>query len=292
MVWSMTGFGSGSARDEQCSYNVEIRSVNHRYCDVRTHLPSELSTLQGHFDSRVRKRAQRGRVDVTISMSYLPTVSVMPRIDLARARGYQKAYQELSDALEMKAELTLETIASSPGVLRSPEFTKEAEALLEVLSPAVDQAMEGLMRMRKQEGESIQKEIEAHLKKIIVWVEEVAKLVPVAVQEKKGRLEKRLQELLEDNAIEPMRLAQEVAVIVDRTDITEELERLGSHLNQFHTMLSSDDLVGRKLDFLLQEMNREVNTIGSKSGNTGIAHRVVELKSELERVREQVQNIA
>jgi len=290
MPRSMTGFGVARASDGPRTYVVEVRSVNHRYCDVRTHLPGDLGALGPEIEARVRKAIRRGRVDVSVAVEVAEGATVEPSVDLARARGYKAAYEKLAKELGLEPRIELAQIASAPGVIRGDQQGAGSDPRESVLS-AVDDGLRELGRMRETEGATLCAQLSAHLATVAGLVDLVREQLPGVAAERKRRLEDRLTALLEDNKLDPARLAQEVAILADRADVTEELERLDSHVDQFRALLESSDAVGRRLDFLIQEMNREVNTIGSKSSDAQLAYVVVDLKTELERLREQIQNL-
>lgn len=291
MPRSMTGFGSASAEDGERLFTVEMRSVNHRYCDLKLHLPSELQGLAARLEPVVRRRLSRGRIDVNVSLNGGVEASAAPRVDLARARGYRDALRALSDALGLEGEVSLAMVASAPGVIRPPEGVQDLDRVAEVLERIVEAAVGDLEKMRHREGAALAENLRGHLSATRTFVSAIRLEVPRASEARRAKLEERLAALLGDRGLDPSRLAQEVAVLADRSDITEETERLESHIEQFDRLLQEDEPVGRKLDFLVQEMNREANTVGAKCSDARIAHLVVELKAELERLREQVQNL-
>lgn len=290
MPRSMTGFGVARSEDGTHTFAVEVRSVNHRYCDVRTHLPNDLAHLSPEIEAQVRKRVRRGRVDITVSTQVSEEATVEPTVDLARARGYKAAYQKLAEALGLQAQLDLALIAQAPGVMRAEAARSPTDPKQPVLQ-AVSQGLEELARMREDEGAALATQLQMHLTEVRRMVAAIVEMVPKVNAERRRRLDERLSTLLGDNRLDPGRLAQEAALLADRADVTEEIERMDSHIEQFGKLLEADEPVGRKLDFLLQEMNREVNTVGSKSSDPDLAYLVVDLKTELERLREQVQNL-
>lgn len=290
-VRSMTGFGSAQARIGDRVFVIELRSVNHRYCDVRVHLPPELTGLEGRIEALVRRRVERGRVEVGVEVSFAPGAIAEPRIDLARARGYRAALDRLAADLGIPAAVSLELIASAPGVVRPPDLTVDLDELSTALEPAFEAALRDLLAMRDREGEALAAELQRRLVRAQGLVGAVRSHLPGSAKERRARLEARMNELLGDRALDPGRLAMELAVLADRADVSEELARLDSHFAQLELLRSALEPVGRKLDFLLQELNREANTIGSKTASAAIAHVIVELKAELERMREQVQNV-
>ena len=291
MLRSMTGFGTARTEAAGWVYAFEARSVNHRYCDVRVHVPSDLSGLVGRFEATARKKIRRGRVDIGLAVSHADDATVVPCVDLARARGYKKAYELVAEDLSLPKSISLEAIAGAPGVIRSPEIASDLDDTWTVLEPVLVEALADLEKMRVKEGTALESELSKHLGVVRTIVDGIKTGIPEALAERKARLSERVQDLLGDVALDPMRMAQELAILADRADVTEELERLESHCAQFEKLVSETQPVGRKLDFLLQEMNREGNTIGSKSSSSGIAYLVMDLKAELERMREQVQNV-
>jgi uncharacterized protein (TIGR00255 family) len=288
---SMTGFGAGRAADGDRLFTIEARSVNHRYCDVRVHLPHDLSQLEARLEAEVRKKVDRGRVDVSLEVSYVAGAVARPEVDVAKARGYRDALLLLAKELDLEPEIRLKTIAELPGVIRSGESAIDPERLTQTLLAALAGALTEMIEMRDREGRALDAELRARLSTVVKLVEQIRAEVPRANADKKTRLELRLTELVADRNLEPARLAQEVAILIDRADVTEELTRLGSHISQLESLFATREAIGRKLDFLLQEMNREANTIGSKTMNASISHLVIDLKAELERMREQIQNV-
>lgn len=288
---SMTGFGAARASIGTRMLAIEIRSVNHRYCDVHLHLPHELAGIESRLEARVRKQIDRGRIDVAVELSDAEGAQAAPIVDLMRARAYRDAYALLAQELGLDPAIPLELIAGAPGVIRMAGGGDRAGELLPEIETTLDSALRDLRAMRADEGRMIAEELRRRLQAIERIEHDLAGRVPLANSDRKLRLEHRLVELLGDRAIEPARVAQEVALMIDRADVTEELARLSSHSVQFKRLLDLGEPVGRKLDFLLQEMHREANTIGSKTASADISHLVVELKSELEKTREQVQNV-
>lgn len=287
---SMTGFGAGRASDGERIFAVEARSVNHRYCDVRVHLPHDLAGLEPRLEAIARKRVERGRVDISIEVSSASATSP-PELDVARARGYRDALYALAKELNLEPKVSLEMIAGLPGVIRAPESNADLEKIGEALDGALETAIGELVKMREREGRALGEELRARLQAVTALIDAIRTDIPRSNAERKLRLEQRLTELLANRPLDSARVEQEIAVLVDRADVTEELTRLSSHVAQLEILLSAKEGVGRKLDFMLQEMHREANTIGSKTMNARISHLVVDLKAELERMREQSQNV-
>jgi uncharacterized protein (TIGR00255 family) len=291
MPRSMTGFGSASARTDDLGIVIEIRSVNHRHLDVRPHLPSELATFAKPIEDRVRKVLARGRVDVSLQLESVGSESRTRSVDIEAARTYLEACRAVAEALDLPLTVSAEHVVDASSALRGAPPPLDLEALEAAMASGVDEALGALVQMRSAEGRSLAEELAQHVERVRTLRASIAGDVGRVVQEKKRKLEERVGELLGDSTLDPARVAQEIALLADRMDVTEELERLASHCDQFSGLLSSDSSVGRKLDFLIQEMNREANTIGSKCSDAAIAHVVVELKAELERMREQAQNV-
>jgi uncharacterized protein (TIGR00255 family) len=291
MLRSMTGFGSGRARIGDEEISVELRSLNHKFCEVKARLPRELSALEPVVSKQIKERLARGAVDLFVRRQGVTATGNVPTVDVALAREYARAFEELAAAIGTHAEVPWAQVASQPGVIRLEEKGADVESATQALHAALAQALTALEQMRRTEGESLRADLEARLGLLERWSREVAALAPRAVEEYRQRLTERMTELAQGLAVEPQRLAQEVVVFAERTDIAEEMTRLASHLEQFRQLMDSDEPAGRRMDFLVQEMFREVNTTGSKSQHSEISTRVVSMKAELERIREQVQNV-
>lgn len=287
----MTGFGTGRAIDEDRSFTCEVRSVNHKYCDVRLRLPKELQAFEAQAQSIVRSRVARGRIDLSLEVDAAPGSTPRPEIDESLARAYFEGLRSLGQSLGLSSEPGIDLLASLPGVVRAPDRRLDLARFEATLARVVQAALDELDLMRKREGEALAQELRRLLEGVEAGVEAILRELPVANRERKERLEARLRDLLDGQAGDPVRIAQEVAILVDKSDVTEEVARLRSHAEQFERLLGAPEPVGRKLDFLIQEMHRETNTVGSKSGSVPLSHLVVDLKSALERMREQVQNV-
>ncbi len=291
MIRSMTGFGRGEASGEAVNLTVEIKTVNHRYLDISIRLPKEFNLLEEDIRTQIRKALNRGRVDAFVRYT-LPPESVRPvAINLALAKLYFEKAGELRQQTGINSELGLADLLRLPEVVQLTETELDADALRSTLNAAVEQAIAGVTAMREQEGSRLAEDMGSRLDVLADLLVKVEQRSPQVVEDYRERLQTRLHELLQDNMIEPSRLAQEVAMFADRSCISEEIVRLRSHFVQFKKLLKAEDAVGRKLDFLVQEMNREVNTIGSKANDAEMAILVVDMKSELEKIREQAQNI-
>ena len=291
MLKSMTGFGAGRARVGDEEFSVELRSLNHKFCEVKVRLPRELAALDPTVTKQVKDRLARGAVELLIKRQTATASGTVPTVDVALAREYVRAFRELADALGVPADISWAQVATQPGVMKLEEKGMDVESATQAVQLALEQALAALEQMRRVEGEAIYVDLDARLKLIEAWSREVAALAPKAVEEYRQRLAERVADLARGITVEPQRLAQEVAVFAERTDIAEEVTRLASHLEQFRALMTSTEPVGRRMDFLVQEMHREVNTTGSKSQHAEISARVVSMKAEVERIREQVQNV-
>ena len=290
MIRSMTGFGSGrgAAGDEQAE--VEVRSVNHKFIEVKARLPRELSALEVEVVRSVKDRLARGGIDVTVRRTAAAGV-LAPRVDGALAEAYAAAFRELKTRLALAGEITVSDVLAADGVVRLEEREVDLVAARAAVTAALATALDALAAMRAREGEALARDMEGRLAAVEVLVARVAALSPRAVEMQRARLVERVAELTRGVSIDPGRLEQEVALFADRTDVVEETTRLASHLAQARALLASGEPAGRRLDFLVQEMHREANTIGSKSQSGEISAVVVSLKAEIERMREQVQNV-
>ena len=295
MIRSMTGFGRASFEFAGISFAVEIRTVNHRHLDAKVRLPRQLSEHEAAVTARIQDRLERGRVDVSISLAGGASAAGELVVDDEVAANYVRAARELARTHDLAGELAVSTVLTLPGVTSFADRSFEREAFGAALAGAVDSALEEVIQMRGAEGAALETEFRsrlAHVGELTSSFEARAGLVVEAARE---RLRKRAEQLrAETGLLDDARLHQEIVIAADRLDITEELVRLRSHVVQFQAILASagpDTPVGRRLDFLLQEMGREANTVGSKANDASLAHDVVELKTELERIREQVQNV-
>jgi uncharacterized protein (TIGR00255 family) len=291
MIKSMTGYGKGESSFANGRIIVEVRCVNHRYGEITVKLPRALMQFENDIKKRAAEKLVRGKIDLFIQVEGGISLGV-PTANLPLARGYYKALSGIREALGLGEQVDLALIASQRDVIT---VAAEAEASLEVipeeLIAALEEALRRVDEMRVFEGESLLADFQKRREVLSTLIGRVAARSPFVVSEYAARLKERISQLCSDSGLPEERIALEVALLADKCDITEELVRLESHLRQFDETLASSEPVGRKLDFLLQEINREVNTIGSKANDARIATSVVELKAELEKIREQVQNI-
>ncbi|MEK8131943.1 YicC/YloC family endoribonuclease [Paenibacillus filicis] len=292
MVTSMTGFGQAERALAGFRLQIDLKSVNHRYCEVAVRLPREFARYESSVKQAVQQRVKRGRVDVFVTVERDPGEAPVPEIDWALAGSYREAADSLRTQLSLPGELTLRDLLSLPGIVTFRDKLDAANESLEAeLVACASEAAAGLAAMREREGEFLREDLSGRLQLLEQFREQAHSLAPQIVQDYAVRLRSRIQEMLDQPEPDELRLAMEVALMADRASIDEELTRLKSHFGQFERLLDEDEPVGRKLDFLVQEINREVNTIGSKAGHAGLAGIVVEMKAELEKMREQIQNI-
>lgn len=291
----MTGYGRSAFNVEGVGFEVEIRTVNHRYLDVRVKLPRLLSDRELDVKARVQGVLSRGKVDLGVAMAGGAAPTQRLRLDLETAHQYVEAARTLAESASVTGSLDVTSLLSLPGVARFEERELSVEDLGEGLLDAVGRALDALDSMRRQEGEALAREFAerlARVRELAGALESRSAAVQEAVRE---RLRKRAESLRQETGLlDEARLHQEIVLAADRLDVIEEIVRLRSHVDQFEQITSeaeSGQPVGRRLDFLLQEMGREANTIGSKGSDAPVAHDVVELKTELERIREQVQNV-
>ncbi|MBQ7417471.1 MAG: YicC family protein [Acidaminococcaceae bacterium] len=294
----MTGFGRGSFEEENFSVTVEIKSVNHRYNEIAIRLPHFLNPLEDKIRKTILASISRGRVDVFVTARYTATGAVNVSVDKPLALAYHTALLEVGDAIGITSpnisdQAEILYLARCPDVITAKEGLFDCDGYWPKIKQAVDQAVGALVSMREAEGKNIVGDFYKRLDLIEQHVLEIEKRSPLAVAEYQAKLTERLDALLADKKIsaDPDRVLQEVAIFADRVSITEEIVRLKSHIRQFRLILESAQPVGRKLDFLVQEFNREANTIGSKANDFELAKTVVEVKAEIEKIREQIQNI-
>jgi len=288
---SMTGYGRSEVRHAQLALTVEARSVNHRYLDISLRYPRLYAPLEARMKQRVGAHFTRGRIDITLVPQESPETRRALSLDHTLAQQYYVALQRLQESLQLPGTIDVGLIASLRDVFKVEEPAEDLESVWEIIAQGLDAALQALHSMRQQEGEALSRDFHLRLETMAQHIRAIRQRVPQVVVEYRQRLEQRVKELFDQFELDPNRLAQEAILFAERADISEELTRLEAHLQAFRRLLSSTEAVGRKSEFLVQEMHREVNTIGSKSNDTAIAHSVVELKSELERIREQIQNI-
>jgi uncharacterized protein (TIGR00255 family) len=290
-VLSMTGYGRGEAEENGIRFVTEIRSTNHRFLDIVVRMPQGWLCLEDLVRKQVQKAVRRGRIDVFITIEGTQPPERNVQLDWNLLQGVLQAGKVLEEKWGIRSDLTLSDLLHKPELWLIDELKWDVEKHREAFLGSVEGALRELKQMREQEGAHLGQDLIGRLKTLMNMVEEMEQLTPLVAEHVKKRLKARLEEMLGDMETDPDRLITEVAIWVEKADITEELTRLKSHMSQFQKALSWSEPVGRRLDFLVQEMNREVNTIGSKANLPSISSRVVDCKSVLEKIKEQVQNI-
>lgn len=287
----MTGYGKGEMVTQSGTFLVEIRAVNHRYGEISIRMPRAFYALENEIKRLAASVLKRGKIEISVQWDEISASSGAPQLDMDVARGYFDAYTRLAKELNLPQDAAPSYIMSLKGVMKEGAGVVDETTLHPILLAAVKAAVTAIDVMRCREGEALAVDLKARRAQIAEWSALIGERTPQVVLEYRQKLKARLDQLLDGADMDEGRLAQEVALLADRADITEELVRLASHFNQFDEALCSMEPVGRKLDFLMQEMNREVNTIGSKSNDSGITNLVIRIKAEMEKMREQVQNV-
>jgi uncharacterized protein (TIGR00255 family) len=291
MLKSMTGFGRAEGNTSLGKVVVESRSVNHRYCDINIKLPKRLSLFENRIKEIIRSQVSRGRIDITFRLDNLGEEKTQLSVDFDLAQQYYRVLQDLKEKLQLKDEVTLNLLAGAKDLITVKEESGDIEPYWQEILLILNQSFKDMDDMKRLEGESLTKDLQQRLKHIAQQLQMIKQQFPPRLKATLTRLHERLRSLLEGIEIDPSRFQQEIAFLTERADITEEIVRAESHLSQFSTLLEGNEPVGRKMDFLLQEIHREANTVSAKVNDAEISQRVVEIKSELEKVREQVQNI-
>jgi uncharacterized protein (TIGR00255 family) len=291
MLKSMTGFGRAEGDTSLGKVVVESRSVNHRYCDISIKLPKRLSLFENRVKEITRSQLSRGKIDVTLRLDNLGEQKVQLSVDLELAQQYYRLLRGLKEKLHLKDDVTLDLLAGTKDLITAKEESADVEPYWQEILPILKQSLKGMDEMKRLEGESLARDLQQRLERIADQLQMIKQQFPSRLKDTLSRLHDRLRSLLEGTEVEPSRFQQEVVFLAERTDITEEIVRAESHLVQFNTLFGGDEPVGRKMDFLLQEIHREMNTISAKVNDAEISQKVVEMKSELEKIREQVQNI-
>ncbi|MGN1297189.1 MAG: YicC/YloC family endoribonuclease [Clostridia bacterium] len=290
MIKSMTGYGRANLSKDLREYQIEIKSVNHRYLDVSVKMPRQLSYLEEIIKREIASKAKRGKIDVFITFENNSLEGKEIKINTELAKAYIDELKKLAQKENILADIQVTDIAKYPDVLNIQNNQDDETIKKEVLE-TVKVATDNLVQMRQIEGQKIAEDLLLRLDKIQLKVNEISELSTGLIEEYVVKLEERIKQILKDQEIDKSRLAQEVVIYADKCSIQEEVIRLNSHISQFKTLLTSNEAIGKKLDFIIQEMNRETNTIGSKANNLEITNDVIDLKTEIENIREQVQNI-
>jgi uncharacterized protein (TIGR00255 family) len=289
---SMTGYGRGDASRDGIKITAEITSVNRKQSEITVYLPREMESLEAQARAELNKRIARGRVTVKVVLHAAEALPGQVQVNFPVARAYAAELRKLAKDLKIPENISVETLVRLPGVLGAADELSESDTLWPILEKSLSNAADALVKMRLKEGAHLAKDLQGRIKAMRKGVAKIKTLAPEMVTRYRNNLRERIQNAgLPLPTEEDERLLKEVVYFADRSDISEELARLQSHFNQFDDCAKSNEPVGRTLDFLAQEMNREINTIGSKAQDSEIAREVVQLKAELEKFREQVQNV-
>ncbi|NLZ39366.1 MAG: YicC family protein [Firmicutes bacterium] len=292
MVASMTGYGQAESDPHELpQIKVEVRSVNHRYLDISIRLPREIQVVEDRVRCCVQQAINRGHLDIYVSWHEQTDDDLNIKVDRALVLAYHRALTEISELCSLGQSPDLALLARFPDIISVEKARMDPDEVWDVLNPILEKALYNLKKQRREEGARIKTDIELRLNLLAEIVAQIEKRAPLVLEEYRRKMEERLKEYLGLEEIDQTRLLTEAAVFADRSNITEELVRLSSHIEAFRDTLQQDGVIGRKLDFITQEILREANTIGSKANDYQVAKLVVDLKTELEKIREQVQNI-
>lgn len=291
MVASMTGYGRGEASGEGKSITIEIRSVNHRYLEMAVRLPRTYVMFEERIKSYLKNIFARGHLDVYINIEETGEIKRNLKVDKELAMAYYESLKELAKFLGVENNIGIMALAQLPEIITIEQQEEDVEQLWPVFLEALEMAVEEMGSMRLEEGKKLAADLLIRKSYISEVMEEIKERSQLVVEEYRSKLQARIQELLASPPVDENRMAMEVAIMAERSNITEEIVRMMSHLEQLESFLSGNGPVGRKLDFLVQEMHREINTIGSKSNDLDISQKVVIVKSEIEKIREQIQNL-
>ena len=292
MIRSMTGFGHGEvSNDKNQKVTVEMKSVNHRYCDISLKLPKKLAMFEANIRNIMKEYASRGKIDIYVSYEDLSETAVSLHYNQAMAAEYMQVFKKMQEDFGIETKITAEALAKYPEVVTLEEVQQDEEVWWELLEAALRQAAEKFVETRTIEGANLKRDLLGKLDQMAADVTFIEERSPQIIAEYRAKLEEKVKEFLEDSTIEENRIAAEVTLYADKIAVDEEIVRLQSHISSMTDVLESDESIGRKLDFMAQEMNREANTILSKSSDVDLADHAIELKTNVEKVREQIQNI-
>ena len=291
MALSMTGYGRGVFSNEDYSVTIDLKSINHRYLELYFKIPKSYSFLEDKLRREISGKISRGKVEISLTIEQLSPINDQVELDHSFLRSYLKVIRELKENYGIEGEVDLKTIITLPELLDYHQPDVDQEKLFEKVRQALDMALQALIESRKIEGQGLCRDIHDKLSTLEVYRQELLVQAPKVVAAYQERLSKRITELTEGIEVDQGRLAAEVAIFADKSDVTEELVRIESHLKQFNQILETTEPIGRRMDFLIQELNREINTVGSKASDITIAQLVINFKAELEKIREQIQNI-
>ena len=292
MLNSMTGYGRSEKQNGQFSCKAEVRSVNNRFIEINTRLPKYLSALELPLKKFIKSKCGRGSFDLFLTLEKEDAGSADLEIkpNLGLATQYFEAFKKIKDELGLAGDMPIEALLGVKDIIKTEPLTLD-ESQEKMILETVEGALAALIKMRQEEGSNLQKDLAGRLQDIHQLVQKIQERQPVVLEEYRNRLNEKIKTLTEGMELDETRLAQETAVMADRCDISEEITRLGSHFEQFNSMFEKSEPIGRKMEFITQEINRETNTIGSKSVDYQVSQSVIEIKSLLEKIREQIQNI-
>ena len=292
MIRSMTGFGHGEvSNDKNQKVTVEMKSVNHRYCDISLKLPKKLAMFEANIRNIMKEYASRGKIDIYVSYEDLSETAVSLHYNQAMAEEYMQVFKKMQEDFNIETKITAEALAKYPEVVTIEEVQQDEEVWWELLEAALRQAAEKFVETRTIEGANLKRDLLGKLDQMAADVAFIEERSPQIIAEYRSKLEEKVKEFLEDSTIEENRIAAEVTLYADKIAVDEEIVRLQSHISSMTDVQESDERIGRKLDFMEQEMNRESNTILYKSSDVDLADHAIELKTNVEKVREQIQNI-
>ncbi len=291
MIKSMTGYGSAKGECQGLAISIELKSVNNRYLDCSVRLPRGFLFAEDSVKSRVQSHITRGKVDVFISIDSTGADAMLVKVNERLAAGYVSAIRQLSQSYDLPDEFSAAALARMPDVLTIEKQDADADAVIASVAEITDRALYAFDEMRAREGGKLHDDISTRLDTIEAYVGEIERRSPETVLEYRERLLRKMTEVLQNTALDEQRILLEAGIFADKVAVDEETVRLRSHIAQMRTMLSDGSPIGRKMDFLVQEFNRESNTIGSKCNDSAVTKIVIELKSEIEKIREQIQNI-
>ena len=291
MTRSMTGFGRGQVDTEQLSVTIELKSVNHRYFELGTRLPRQYNFLEDRIKSYLQGRIARGKVECNVYVEALGLDNVSIKINHSLAKAYMDALQEVADTYELQNPVTAMQLTHFNDVLTLHKEDVDEDEVWAAILPALEEATDKFLAMREKEGEKMKEDVCSRADHILEMVAFVEQRSPETVKEYNEKLKNRIRDLIGDANVDEQRLLTEAAIYADKVAVDEETVRLHSHIEQLKAMFEEDEAIGRKMDFLVQEINREANTIGSKCSDLEITSRVLDIKGEVEKIREQIQNI-
>ena len=291
MIRSMTGFGRGSLEEEGKSFVVEIKSVNHRYFDLNVKMPRTLISLEDRFRKVINEKVSRGKIDVFITQNNYEKEEIVAKFNKNIADSYLRCLEEIRSSYKVQNDISVSLIAKFPEVISLQKNDEDIDSIWESLVVPLKSALELLVGMREKEGLKLKEDMVERCNYVKKLLEEIKLRAPQVSKEYKDKLEQRIKDMFNDSRIDENRIAMEVAIFVDKSNVDEEIVRLDSHINQMLYTLNLNEAVGRKLDFIVQEMNREANTISSKANDLELVNIVINIKNEIEKIREQAQNV-